>query len=104
MKKRPSPPRSRPATGLCQNGSEPDAKQLLAALMAFKRGDFSARLPDDWTGVTGKIADTFNDVITTTQRMTRNWSESDVWLEKKAASRSGRRWAMCRTLGPMQSD
>ncbi len=71
MKKRPSPPRSRPATGLCQNGSEPDAKQLLAALMAFKRGDFSARLPDDWTGVTGKIADTFNDVITTTQRMTQ---------------------------------
>src|SRR5437762_575971 len=53
------------------NGSEPDAKQLLAALMAFKRGDFSARLPDDWTGVTGKIADTFNDVITTTQRMTQ---------------------------------
>ncbi len=39
--------------------------------MAFKRGDFSARLPDDWTGVTGKIADTFNDVITTTQRMTQ---------------------------------
>ena len=71
MKKRPSPPLSRPATGLCQNGSEPDTKQLLAALMAFKRGDFSARLPDDWTGVTGKIADTFNDVITTTQRMTQ---------------------------------
>src|SRR6266480_4629295 len=71
IRKRPSPPRSRPATGLCQNGSEPDAKQLLAALMAFKRGDFSARLPDDWTGVTGKIADTFNDVITTTQRMTQ---------------------------------
>jgi hypothetical protein len=47
MKKRPSPPLSRPATGLCQNGSEPDTKQLLAALMAFNRGDFSARLPDN---------------------------------------------------------
>src|SRR5207247_602121 len=53
------------------NGSELDTRQLLAALMAFKRGDFSARLPDDWTGVAGKIADTFNAVIETNQRMTR---------------------------------
>ncbi len=52
-------------TGSCDN------KQLLAALVAFKRGDFSVRLPDDWTGVAGKIADTFNDVITTNQRMTQ---------------------------------
>src|SRR5205809_18868 len=53
------------------NGSEFDTRQLLAALMAFKRGDFSARLPEDWTGVAGKIADTFNDVIRTNQRMTQ---------------------------------
>ena len=39
--------------------------------MAFKRGDFSARLPEDWTGVPGKIADTFNAVIETNQRMAR---------------------------------
>jgi len=39
--------------------------------MAFKRGDFSARLPEDWTGVAGKIADMFNDVIRTNQRMTQ---------------------------------
>ncbi|MBO0695452.1 MAG: HAMP domain-containing protein, partial [Verrucomicrobia bacterium] len=36
---------------------------------AFKRGDFSARLPDDWTGVAGKIADTFNDLIRTNQQL-----------------------------------
>src|SRR5437762_7233098 len=53
------------------NGSEFDTKQLLAALMAFKRGDFSARLPDDWTGVSGKIADTFNAVIETNERLTQ---------------------------------
>ncbi|PYK47557.1 MAG: hypothetical protein DME51_13460, partial [Verrucomicrobia bacterium] len=39
--------------------------------MAFKRGDFSARLPDDWTGVSGKIADTFNAVIETNERLTQ---------------------------------
>ncbi len=39
--------------------------------MAFKRGDFSARLPEDWTGLSGKIADTFNTVIETNERMTQ---------------------------------
>src|SRR5215212_7210055 len=53
------------------DGDGLDAKQLLAALTAFKRGDFSARLPDDWTGVAGKVADTFNDVIAMNQRLAR---------------------------------
>src|SRR6202163_1859392 len=57
--------------GLRLNGDGVDPKQLLSALTAFKRGDFAARLPDDWTGVAGKIADTFNDVIATNQRMAR---------------------------------
>src|SRR5258708_39684922 len=53
------------------NGTDFDTSQLLSALMAFKRGDFSARLPEDWTGLSGKIADTFNAVIETNQRMTQ---------------------------------
>ena len=53
------------------NGNDFDTGQLLSALMAFKRGDFSARLPEDWTGVAGKIADTFNAVVEANQRMTR---------------------------------
>src|SRR5919201_3700319 len=71
MKKRPSVSHARSSNGSRVNGSELDARQLLAALIAFKRGDFAARLPDDWTGLAGKIADTFNDVIATNQRMTR---------------------------------
>src|SRR5438093_643079 len=61
---------ARPGRGSL-NGNELDAKRLLTALVAFKRGDFSARLPDDWTGVAGKIADAFNELIRTNQRMTR---------------------------------
>src|SRR5258708_35641557 len=53
------------------NGTDFDTSQLLSALMAFERGDFSARLPEDWTGLSGKIADTFNAVIETNQRMTQ---------------------------------
>jgi methyl-accepting chemotaxis protein len=53
------------------DGDQPDSKQLLAALTAFKRGDFSAQLPDDWTGIAGKVADSFNEVIQINQRLTQ---------------------------------
>ena len=71
MKKNTSIPKARPANGPRLNGDGVDSRQLLTALVAFKRGDFSARLPDDWTGVAGKIADTFNDVIRSNERMTQ---------------------------------
>jgi HAMP domain-containing protein len=48
-----------------------DVSLLLATLRAFKKGDFSARMPLDWTGVAGKVADTLNDVIETNQRMSK---------------------------------
>src|SRR5438067_700425 len=48
---------------------ELDKAQLLAALTALKKGDFSARLPIDLDGIHGKIADTFNDVVDLNQRM-----------------------------------
>src|SRR5438045_4230076 len=71
MKKAHLSPKVRPRRRSQTNGSDFDMKLLLAALMAFKRGDFSARLPEDWTGVPGKIADTFNSVIESNERMTR---------------------------------
>src|SRR3954467_1926633 len=65
-----SPPRPKAAgNGSRLNGDGLDPKQLLNALSAFKRGDFSVRLPDDWVGLAGKIADTFNDVIGMDQRL-----------------------------------
>src|SRR5215469_16086951 len=71
MKKAPTVVAVRRRNRAPSNGTDFDTGQLLSALMAFKRGDFSARLPEDWTGVPGKIADTFNAVIETNQRMTR---------------------------------
>jgi HAMP domain-containing protein/CheY-like chemotaxis protein/signal transduction histidine kinase len=40
-----------------------DMKVLLATLRAYRNGDFSTRMPDDWTGLPGKIADTVNEII-----------------------------------------
>lgn len=38
---------------------------LLESLVALRAGDFSVRLPCDWTGIDGKIADTVNDIVAT---------------------------------------
>jgi HAMP domain-containing protein/signal transduction histidine kinase/CheY-like chemotaxis protein len=44
-------------------------KVLLTALMALKKGDFTARLPVDLAGMDGKIADAFNEVVELNQQM-----------------------------------
>src|SRR5215475_11296123 len=48
-----------------------DTKLLLKTLTAFKKGDFSVRLPSDWAGESGKIADTLNDVIDINDRLAK---------------------------------
>src|SRR5574341_1024185 len=48
-----------------------DTKLLLKTLTALKKGNFSVRLPNDWTGVNGKIADTLNDVIAMNDRLVK---------------------------------
>ncbi|MGI8982685.1 MAG: HAMP domain-containing protein [Pirellulaceae bacterium] len=42
---------------------------LLNALTALKRGKPGVRLPLEWTGVSGKVADAFNDVMEQNERM-----------------------------------
>src|SRR5882672_7920898 len=48
-----------------------DTKLLLKTLTALKKGDFSVRLPSDWAGESGKIADTLNDVIDINDRLAK---------------------------------
>jgi len=50
---------------------ELDIKLLLQTLMALKKGDFSVRMPSDWTGMPGKIADTLNEIIETKEKMVK---------------------------------
>jgi methyl-accepting chemotaxis protein len=46
-----------------------DLRLLLTALQGMREGDFSVRLPGDWVGLGGKIADTFNDIATSNERL-----------------------------------
>src|ERR1700731_3278103 len=46
-----------------------DANEVLAVLIAFKKGDFSARLPVNQVGLAGKIADVLNDIFELNENM-----------------------------------
>jgi HAMP domain-containing protein/signal transduction histidine kinase/DNA-binding response OmpR family regulator len=45
-----------------------EKRELLAALTALRKGDFSVRLPIHLDGLDGKIADSFNDVVDLSQK------------------------------------
>jgi HAMP domain-containing protein/CheY-like chemotaxis protein len=48
---------------------QPELSELLRVLQAMRDGDFSVRLPGDWTGLEGKIADTVNEIVSSNARM-----------------------------------
>jgi len=45
------------------------SRQILSALLAFRDGDFSVRLPGDWDGTDGQIATTFNQITSQEARI-----------------------------------
>jgi CheY-like chemotaxis protein/signal transduction histidine kinase/HAMP domain-containing protein len=57
------------AGGLSQEPFE--LRELLLGLQAMRNGDFSVRLPSDWSGLGGKVADTFNEIVANNQRMSQ---------------------------------
>src|SRR5215468_10415719 len=48
---------------------EIDHVALLTALKSLTKGDFSVRLPMSWTGMAGKVADAFNDMVEMNERL-----------------------------------
>ncbi|HLO39381.1 MAG TPA: HAMP domain-containing protein, partial [Phycisphaerales bacterium] len=46
-----------------------ELRELLRVLQSLDAGDFSVRLPGDWTGLMGKIADSVNSIVATNARM-----------------------------------
>src|SRR5687768_5808798 len=53
-------------------GASFDLQSLLYGLQAISAGEFSVRLPGHWTGLEGKIADTFNEIVAANQKMARD--------------------------------
>src|SRR6266550_4410313 len=72
-----------------QSLSVTELNALLAGLMALKKGRRGARLPLDWIGVAGKVADAFNDVVELNEKMAGELGRLSriVWKEGKLGQR-----------------
>ncbi|MGH7500496.1 MAG: HAMP domain-containing protein [Longimicrobiales bacterium] len=64
-----------------------DRRRVLRALQRVNAGDFSARLPGDWTGLNGKIADTFNEIVAANQKMARELKRVGNAVGRKGRTR-----------------
>src|SRR5579872_6061303 len=60
-----------------------DANQVLATLIAFKKGDFSARLPVNQVGLAGKIADALNDIFELNENMAKELARVSTAVGKE---------------------
>src|SRR5262245_47291367 len=63
------PPAAERRPNGADDGTASDLQDLLQGLQAVRVGDFSVRLPGHRTGLIGKVADTFNDIVAANQRM-----------------------------------
>jgi HAMP domain-containing protein/CheY-like chemotaxis protein/signal transduction histidine kinase len=73
-----------------------DANQLLATLIAFKKGDFSVRLPVNQVGLPGKIADVLNDIFELNDNMVKEIGRVSTGVGKQG--RIGQRASLA--VGP----
>jgi hypothetical protein len=54
-----------------------DRSELLRALRAFQRGDYSVRMPAGLTGIDGEIARTFNELVRLNQVLVAEAARAD---------------------------
>jgi HAMP domain-containing protein/CheY-like chemotaxis protein/signal transduction histidine kinase len=58
-----------PSTGGLEHPAPEYLAVILERLQTMKNGDFSVRLPVTWTGLPGKIADNFNEIVIANEQM-----------------------------------
>ena len=69
---------------------------ILAALQTMRDGDFSVRLPVAWTGLEGKVADTFNDIIAANEQMAHELNRVGQAVGKEGKTRERIRFQQLR--------
>ncbi|HLW51533.1 MAG TPA: HAMP domain-containing protein [Candidatus Angelobacter sp.] len=60
---------------------------ILTSLQSMRDGDFSVRLPGSWTGLAGKVADTFNEIVAANQQIARELKRAGQAVGKKGRTR-----------------
>src|SRR5215471_5176144 len=86
MPKNGSTSSAKAMTGVGSNG-DAFARQLLTSMLAFRAGDFTVRLPVDMTGLDGKIADAFNDIVAVSERRAQETARVSLAVGKEGRLR-----------------
>src|SRR5450432_2991970 len=73
-----------------------DLTVILASLQKMQEGDFSIRLPGSWTGLPGKIADTFNNIVAANEQMARELKRVGQAVGKEGRTRERTRFHQTR--------
>jgi HAMP domain-containing protein/signal transduction histidine kinase/CheY-like chemotaxis protein len=81
------------SVSLENNGSDPSTngkdsqdahlRQILKAMVSFREGDFSVRLPLEWSGIDGRIAEAFNQTIIHEDHTSREIARLSVAVGKE---------------------
>jgi HAMP domain-containing protein/CheY-like chemotaxis protein/signal transduction histidine kinase len=69
-----------------------DLSVILSSLQTMRDGDFSVRLPGNWIGLAGKIADTFNEIVTANQQMAKELKRVGQVVGKEGRTRERMRF------------
>ena len=72
--------------------TQADLSLVLTTLQAMRDGDFSVRLPGDWIGLEGKVADTFNEIVAANQQMAQELRRIGQVIGKEGKTRERTRF------------
>ncbi len=88
---KPKPRISANGSGLAalaaESRADTRARQLFAAMVAFRDGDFAVRLPTHWEGIDGRIAEAFNEALSHEDRITREVTRLSITVGKEGRLR-----------------
>ncbi len=80
------------SNGRREASESPDMAVILGALQTMRNGDFSVRLPSAWVGISGKIADTFNEIVAANQQMAQELKRVGKAVGKEGKTRERTRF------------
>jgi HAMP domain-containing protein/CheY-like chemotaxis protein/signal transduction histidine kinase len=82
-------------------GNQP--AMLLAALQQMRDGDFSVRLPGNWIGISGKIADAFNEIAAANSKISNEIKRVGDVVGKRGQTRQRVRFDQRGAWGQMET-
>jgi len=89
----PSPnPNPKNNNGASTASDGPSLAVILSCLQTMRDGDFSVRLPGSWTGLEGKIADTFNEIVAVNEQMAQELKRVGKAVGKEGRTRERTRF------------